>query len=389
MIEFGIDSILQQNPNWKKQRIGFVTNHAATTNSLEHSRKALLENGFNIVCLFSPEHGLDVKGEDGAFIENGIDTLTQLPIVSLYGNKLAPTKEDVANLDYILFDIPDIGCRFYTYLWTLTHVLEACAKLNKPLIILDRPNPISGDLVNAEGPILNEETCSSFIGRWAMPLRHACTLGELALFFNTTKLIGTTVEVIQCKQWQRHYFQPNWHMKFVPTSPAMQHFEAALLYPGLGLLEATNISEGRGTQKAFEVVGAPWLQHEIVCSIFNELQDNVLLFPTTFIPNTSKYVNELCYGVGFTINNVATFQPVYTALLLVQLIKQLHPEDFKWTTYPTLVNPNGTGHLDKLLGIENSEVIFELPMQSFLQKIEQITFVGNWQQIIEPYLLYE
>ncbi|MEI2708458.1 MAG: exo-beta-N-acetylmuramidase NamZ domain-containing protein [Chitinophagaceae bacterium] len=156
MIEFGIDSILQQNPSWKKQRIGFVTNHAATTNTLEYSRKALLENGFNVVCLFSPEHGLDIKGEDGAFIENGIDTLTQLPIVSLYGKKLAPTKEDVANLDCILFDIPDIGCRFYTYLWTLTHVLEACAKLKKPLIILDRPNPISGDLVNAEGPILNE-----------------------------------------------------------------------------------------------------------------------------------------------------------------------------------------------------------------------------------------
>jgi len=312
MIEFGIDTILQQQPHWKKQRIGLVTNHAATTNTFIPSRKALLDNGFNIVQLFSPEHGLDVQGADGTFISNGMDALTQLPITSLYGNQLAPTEEDLNSIDVIVFDIPDIGCRFYTYLWTMTHVLEACGKYNKPLIILDRPNPISGNLLLTEGPILDEINCSSFIGRWAIPLRHGCTLGELALYFNQIKFIQATVEVIPCKNWKRTDFQPNWQMKFVATSPAMQNFNAALLYPGLGLLEATNISEGRGTNHAFEIAGAPWLKADELCFLFNEMQDEVELQPIQFTPNNSKYSNEVCNGVQFRVKDHANFFPVFT-----------------------------------------------------------------------------
>ena len=197
MIHFGIDILLKQNPSWKKKRIGLVTNHAATTNKLIPSRKALLDKGFNIIKLFSPEHGLDVKGADGAKMKDGIDTLTNLPVISLYNRKLAPGKKDLMDIDIILFDIPDIGCRCYTYLWTMTYVAEACAKHKKKLIILDRPNPVSGNLQLAEGPILDEKKCASFIGRWDIPLRHSCTLGELALYFNQSKNIHADIEIIK------------------------------------------------------------------------------------------------------------------------------------------------------------------------------------------------
>ncbi len=388
MIQFGIDNLLLQNPAWKTHNIALVTNHAATTNQLIPTRKALIENGYNIIQLFSPEHGLDVKGADGNFIHDGIDDLTQLPIISLYGNKLKPTEEDLQKIDIVLFDIPDIGCRYYTYLWTMTHVLEACAKHKKQLIILDRPNPISGILDLAEGPLLNEEHCSSFIGRWAMPLRHCCTLGELALYFNTTKQLNTKLEIITCSNWNRNQFQHNWNIDFVPTSPAIKNLNAALLYPGLGLLEATNISEGRGTNQSFEIVGAPWLDASIVCSLFNQIQDDVLLTENQFIPTDSKFKNEKCKGVQFIINNSTTYQPVFTALLFIKLVKDTHAQYFQWMPYPTNVNPTGTQHLDKLLGITNSESVFNLPFQQFLQQIQQITKVQNWQNEVGEYLLY-
>ena len=297
MLLFGVDNLLQQNPSWKNKRIALVTNNAATTNHLQPSRLALLQNGFNIVKLFSPEHGLNTKGIDGAFINNSIDELTQLPIISLYSKKLQPSQEDVADIDVLLFDIPDVGCRFYTYLWTMTYVMEAAAKYNKPLIILDRPNPISGNLKMAEGVMLDEENCSSFIGRWSIPLRHSCTLGELALYFNKAKNIHAKLEIIPCKNWNRNMFLPDWKIAFVPTSPAIKNFNSMLLYCGLGLLEATNISEGRGTENSFEIAGAPYINNEMLCKIFNTIQDEIELETKNFIPKENKYANELCNGV--------------------------------------------------------------------------------------------
>src|SRR5690606_8412023 len=146
-------------------------------------RKALQDAGFQLVKLFSPEHGLLAVGADGVAQADFVDPLTGLPVVSLYGSKMAPEPQDLESLDAVLFDIPDVGCRFYTYLWTLSYVMEGCARARIPLFVLDRPNPLGGDLSQAEGPMLDEAHCSSFIGRWSIPIRHSCTLGELALYF--------------------------------------------------------------------------------------------------------------------------------------------------------------------------------------------------------------
>src|SRR5882724_995681 len=289
-LRFGADIFSQQANKYRDQRLALVTNEAATTIGGEPARQALLSAGFTIVRLFSPEHGLERRGEDGHEMPDGKDALTGLPVISLYGDKLGPDAADLADIDILLFDLPDIGCRFYTYLWTLSHVMEACERHRKPLLILDRPNPLSGNLDLAEGPMPDEERCASFLGRWSIPLRHSCTFGELARYWKAMRLPGLDLRVIGIQGWERNSFHRDWGIPFVPTSPAMTNGEAALLYPGLGLLEATNLSEGRGTDGPFRMAGAPWLDNVRISALFNDLRlTGVSTEPVGFIPASSKY----------------------------------------------------------------------------------------------------
>lgn len=369
-------------------RIGMITNEAAQTRDGIASRKSLLENGFNITTLFSPEHGLDVQGADGHAMSDGTDLLTGLPIISLYGERLTPEELHVKNIDVLLFDVPDVGSRFYTYVWTLTHVMETAAVHHKPLIILDRPNPISGILELAEGPFLDEIN-SSFIGRWTMPVRHSLTLGELALYFNETKKIGTALTIIPCKGWNREQFQPDWKIPFVATSPAIQSFESMLCYPGLCLLEATNLTEGRGTDYSFTSIGAPWLQAERVADMLNDISGGEFsAHPISYIPKHSKYKNQSCHAVALSVNDRISFQSVLTGMICIKLIKTLHPKDFEWANYPTSVNPTGHNHLDKLTGISNSQQLFDLPFPSFITEITKQTNARAWKEMVSKVLIY-
>lgn len=386
---FGVDKILiSEMVPWKNQRIGMVTNEGATTQNLVPSRLALQKAGFNLKKLFSPEHGISAKGADGAPMLNGVDELTDLPIISLYGPKLAPTADDLTDIDLILFDVPDIGVRFYTYLWTLSYLLETSAKHQIPLIILDRPNPISGAMHLNEGPWLNPN-CASFIGRWPMPIRHGCTLGELALYYNSERNINAPLEIITCQHWNRVMFQLDWGIPFVPTSPAIQRVESTLLYPGLCFLEATNLSEGRSSDFSFEAVGSPWLNADAVAQQINLfIGDELSCRPVHFIPHQNKYAGEQCNGVHFKVNDPLQFKPVFFGLFLIRIIKDLHPDTFEWAPYKTHVNPGGIHHLDKLLGIPNAEELFELPMSIFIQKCTKETKVTDWDAKVSNYLQY-
>jgi len=375
-MQYGIDVLLGQQPHWKSKRIALVTNHAATTGRFVPSRIALLQQGFNIVKLFSPEHGLDTTGADGHAMGNSLDTLTQLPVISLYGDKLAPSREDLADIDLVLFDIPDVGSRFYTYLWTMSHVLEACAAFDLPFIIADRPNPLSGNLQLAEGPMLDETHCSSFIGRWSTPVRHSCTLGELARYFNSSRGINCRLEIIPCLNWNRKMFYADWNHSFVPLSPAIPTFESALLYPGLCFLEATNCSEGRGTATPFRTAGAPWLQANETARLFNNITRN------------SVHARPVNNGVMLHVSDPFNFLPVTTGWLLIRIIKELHPNDFKWATYPTHVNPTGKKHLDLLSGILNSEVLFDVDLFDFGDVLKKHIVLNDWALRIQPYLIY-
>lgn len=381
-VQFGIDSFLRHTNDKKQLRYGLVTNNVATTSGGEPSRLALLKAGFTIKKLFSPEHGLTAKGEDGSFQSNSIDTMTDLPVISLYSNRLQPSHDDLNDIDIILFDIPDVGCRFYTYLWTMTYVMEACAANDKPIIIFDRPNPIGGDLDKAEGPGLDETSCSSFIGRWNIPVRHSCTLGELATYFAGTKINNCDLQIIKVKNWNRllSVSEANWH--FLPTSPAIRDAETALLYPGMGLLEGINVNEGRGTEYPFKICGAPWIDDSLLYKAFAQSKPaGIVIKEISYIPETGIYSGATCYGLKISLTDAHSFKPVKTVLQLLHLITRLFPGKCEERLYPTVANPSGRGHLDKLTGIPHS---FEkIKTGSTLS-----TDVNYWKETIRPFLLY-
>ncbi|MBS1621205.1 MAG: DUF1343 domain-containing protein [Bacteroidetes bacterium] len=381
---FGIDSILHQKTENKNTRYGLVTNNAATTSDRTPTRIALLKAGFHIVKLFSPEHGLTAKGEDGVYQNNSVDPLTLLPVISLYGEKSGPDETDLADIDAILFDIPDSGCRFYTYLWTMTFVMEACAGCKKKFILLDRPNPISGNLDLAEGPMLDEKNCSSFIGRWSIPIRHCCTLGELAYYFSQTRINKLDLEIIRIQNWNRNEISKKTSTAFIPPSPAITDIETALLYPGMGLLEGINVNEGRGTDTPFKIVGAPWIKKSELQEEFLSLKiKGIRSQAHSYIPVSGQYVNENCNGIRFSITDASQFRPVHTGLQLIHLLISLYPDYCTNRFYKTNVNPSGENHLDKLSGVAQSlEKIKkgEIP-QSYLNNPE-------WKALITPFLLY-
>lgn len=374
-VQFGVDHLLVLKPSWKQLRIGMLTNDAAKTCDGIPSRKALIDQGFNLVQLFSPEHGIDTNGKDGAFMKDGLDPITNLPIISLYGNKFAPEATDLENIDLLLFDVPDAGTRFYTFLWSMSYFVEAAAKYHKKIVLLDRPNPLSGNFDLAEGPLL-DPAVSSFIGRFSIPVKHQATLGELALYFNHLMDWKADIEIVKCSGWKRWHTFFEWGLPWVKTSPAIQNFESCLLYPGLCFFEATNLSIGRDTAFSFEWIGAPWLKVDTLTAIMNQvLGDDLKIEP-------------LKEAVRLKVKEPSNYKAVMNGLIMLKLIKDIHPADFKWAPYPTEHNKTGEGHLSKLLGIPNAEQLFDLPLKDWLQQLSKLLRVNHWRQEMEPFLLY-
>lgn len=378
----GLDVVLSQPAPYTQYRWALVTNDAARTADGRHSRHALLDAGLDIRHLYAPEHGLQAVGEDGAPQPDGIDTLTGLPVSSLYGTRWGPDPADLLPFDAVLFDIPDIGCRFYTYLWTLTHVMESCAAARRPLYIADRPNPIGTMLANAEGPFLNEAHCSSFLGRWNIPLKHACTLGELANYFAATRVPGLTLHVIPIPGYRRR--PASLSDAFHPTSPAMPSLSTALLYPGLGLLEGILVNDGRGTEKPFTRFGAPWLQPATILEHWpKEDRQGVAFQEASFVASTGPYAGASCKALQARVTDPVRLMAVRLGISLLKTIAAIHPEHWEERTYPTVANPAGKGHLDRLIGIPNA-----VQRLSDIQA-EQVTKAREWRSTIQPYLLYE
>ncbi|MFY7651731.1 MAG: exo-beta-N-acetylmuramidase NamZ domain-containing protein [Chitinophagaceae bacterium] len=384
-VNYGIDVLLTTlDINWKNKRIALATNNAALTKKGVPVRKALQNANFNLVKLFSPEHGITAMGADGKPMLDGIDDLTNLPIVSLYNNKLYPLQKDLFDVEIIVFDIPDCGARFYTFLWTMTYLLEVCSVHKIPFVILDRPNPLSGDLLKTEGPIL-QESCASFLGRFSIPITHGCTMAELAVYFDTIFKWQVDISIYRCTNWQRNQYLTDTNLIFVPTSPAITSYNSMLLYPGLCFLEATNLSEGRFTNHSFEVVAAPWLNaKELMKILTKEFSDCLLCSETVVTPTKGKYQGIACNAVVFTVINKQLFKPVWLGIYLLKAVIQLHANTFKWDNYPTMVNPTGANHLDKLIGITNATtLIYE---EHYFWK--NCLNTKHWQHIIQPYLLY-
>jgi uncharacterized protein YbbC (DUF1343 family) len=387
-LQFGIDIILQNEPHWKKDRIGMLTNDAAKTNKGIVSRLALKEAGFNLIKIFSPEHGIKVTGADGAFMNDGLDEITELPIISLYGEKFMPSQNDLANIDVLLFDVPDAGTRFYTYLWSMTYWIEAAAKFNKQVIILDRPNPLGGSISMSEGPML-DDTLTSFIGRFNIPIKHQCTFGELAMYFNAVQGWNANIKIIKCDGWNREKMFYDWNLQWVSPSPALQNIEANILYPGLCFFEATNLSVGRGTKYAFEWIGAKWINIPAMTMACQTILREDLKIEPVSLPITINGMSTETNGIRVKVIEPQYYDAVLNGLLLLKIIKDIHPKYFKWMPYPTTANPSGENHLSLLLGVPNAESIFDLPLQQWLQKMGVLLRVDEWRTLIEPHLIYK
>lgn len=377
----GIDSFLLRESAFRNQRFALVTNNAATDSVGTLSRVALLKKHFNLIRLFSPEHGITVKGDDGVRQRGGMDVVTGLPVVSLYSEKLAPDEDDLEDVDLVLFDIPDVGCRFYTYLWTMTHVMEACARVDKRFVVLDRPNPIGALLEHTEGPMLDEVHCASFIGRWNIPLKHSCTLGELALYFAATRMPSLQIEVEKVSGYHRHNTAMD-AFGFVPTSPAIQDIHTAILYPGTGLWEGILVNEGRGTDHPFSQIGAPWINGNELCEALQSLLQHVRAEPVQYVPSSGVYAEETCCGVKLNITEPSEFKAVSSGIEIIKTLFKLYPDSVEERLYTTHANPAGARHLDKLLGYPNA---FE---KLKYNEMPEIKIAANWERKIKQHLLY-
>ncbi|MCC6245618.1 MAG: DUF1343 domain-containing protein [Gemmatimonadaceae bacterium] len=389
-IRFGVDQLVADpsRVGWAR-RVGLVTNNAArlAADHTQFGRHALQRAGVPLVRLFGPEHGLSGHAADGAAVTDGHDAVTDLPVVSLYGTTMRPSPANVADLDLMLFDIPDVGARFYTYTWTLYHVLLACADANVPLVVLDRPNPLGGVLADAEGPIL-DLAFRSFIGEDRIPIRHSLTLGELARLWDAERLGSRTASVVTVDGWQRHLRWPQLQLPWIETSPSMPSYDSVRWYPATCLFEATNLSVGRGTDRPFQMVGAPWLDAPRTCESL--AQHGIASSPTLFRPKLPPYAGEVCRAVELH-DAPAVSGIVATGLQLLAVVSRLHRSQFAWHAYKTSANPGGENHFERLLGIGDARAAYDAQTDEVTRtRIRSWTDASAWVSRVRsgPPLLY-
>jgi uncharacterized protein YbbC (DUF1343 family) len=309
------------------RRVGLITNASSVLPDLTDTQTALHAIGVCLVALFSPEHGLYGVEPDGAAVTSGRGP-EGLPVYSLYGETCRPTPEMLASLDVLLFDIQDVGARFYTYIWTMSLALEAAAEAGLAFIVLDRPNPLGGQA--SEGPVLEPEY-ASFVGRHPIPIRYGLTIGELAGWLNGELNLGADLTVVPMQGWRREMFFEDTGLPWVPPSPAMPWPASALVYPGTCLIEGTNLSEGRGTALPFHLVGAPWIDGRRLADALNRLElAGVRFRPAVFQPAAHKWAGQRCGGVQLHATDRRAFRPVTAGLHVLATVRALYPDRFAW-----------------------------------------------------------
>ncbi|MGE0911716.1 exo-beta-N-acetylmuramidase NamZ family protein [Bacillus atrophaeus] len=340
-VQTGIDILLS---DYKKQlkgkKIGLITNPTGVNSSLKSSVDVLSQDpDIQLTTLYGPEHGVRGDAQAGDEVASYIDEKTGLPVYSLYGKTKKPTPEMLKNVDVLVFDIQDVGTRYYTYIYTMAYAMEAAKENGIPFIVLDRPNPQGGQQV--EGPVL-EPGYSSFVGLYPIPLKHGMTIGELALLFNKEFEINADLTVVKMKRWKRKMNFDDTGLPFVLPSPNMPTIDSTFVYPATGLIEGTNVSEGRGTTKPFEFIGAPYMKSTQLEEKLNSLGlPGVTFRAASYIPTFSKHQGKLCHGVQIYVTDRKTFEAVKTGLSLIKTIHDLYPDDFVFLA---------TGSFDKLIG---------------------------------------
>ncbi|MDP4173158.1 MAG: DUF1343 domain-containing protein [Bacteroidota bacterium] len=371
----------------KGKNIGLITNHTGLLSDGRHLADVLHENKeVHLVALFGPEHG--VRGDTTGAVIDAVDKKTGIPAYSLYGKTYKPTAQMLKGVDILIYDIQDVGARFYTYISTLGHVMEAAAENNIPIIVLDRPNPLRG--LRSDG-FVTEDTMKSFVAFGKIPVEHGMTVGEIAMLYNGEGMLKdgkkADLKVIKMEGWKRNKWFDQTGLKWVKTSPNLPYLESAVVYPGTCFFEGVNISEGRGTDKPFQYVGAPWIDNQRALELLKSkklkgVELKAVEFTPTLRANNAhppKYNNQVCKGLYLDIKDRNSFEPVKAGICMLWAFKQTNSDSLKWRPQ-TLDKLAATPKLREMLDLGKSPEEIFASWQGDLKK---------FQKIRSKYLLYK
>lgn len=333
-VRSGVERLLAgEAEHLRALRLGLIHHPASVTADLKSTARELIGGGFDLRVLFGPQHGAHGEKQDNMVESDHFhDSATGLRSYSLYGEVRKPTADMLADIDVLLFDLQDVGVRVYTFVWTMALAMEACAETGVRFVVLDRPNPVGG--VHREGPAL-EPGFESFVGLHPIPLRHGLTCGELARWLVRERGIDCQLEVVECSGWRRSDTWGETGLPWVAPSPNLPTVDSCGVYPGMVLLEGTNLSEGRGTTRPFELFGAPFLDPEQLAeSLRPRLGEGVVLRPCYFEPTFQKHEGTACGGGQLHVTDGGVFRPVHTALAVLSAVRDCAPADFRWREPP-------------------------------------------------------
>ncbi|MHA7581174.1 exo-beta-N-acetylmuramidase NamZ family protein [Paenibacillus vandeheii] len=365
-------------------RIGLMTNPTGITSDFISTVDvcAGLANT-QLTALYACEHGLDGELQAGVRFGDTMHSRLGIPVFSLYGEHKKPTPAMLVGVDTVLYDIQDVGVRYYTYASTLFHMMQACAEAGKRLLVLDRPNPLGGDVV--EGGVLSAGY-ESLVGAWRVPIRTGLTVGELALLVNSEMEVPCELDVIAMEGWRRSMEFTDCNLPWMLPSPNMPTLDSVRVYAGTCLFEGTNVSEGRGTTRPFEWIGAPWVDGERLAERFRDYHlEGLHVHPVYMSPTFSKHAGELCGGVRIFVTDSSTFQAVDTGLILLHELASLYSEQFQWLEPPQ----SGSRYFIDLLtgGREVREIIHD--RERVIGLIKSWKFQAEeWKERRKPFLLY-
>ena len=376
--ELGIDVLLHERADLiQGKNVGLITNPTGVNRQLVSDIDLIAHApGVHLVALFGPEHGIRGAHQAGAQVGPYRDPQTGTLVYSLYGKDREPTPQMLKGVDVLVFDIQPVGTRFYTYLYTMADAMKAAARAHIPFVVLDRPDPLNG--IKVQGPVLEPEY-ASFVGQYPIALRYGMTVGELATLFNAEFHIGADLTVVKMRGWGRSMYYDDTPLQFVMPSPNMPTPTTALVYPGFGLIEGTNVSEGRGTTRPFELLGAPWIDATKLADALNQKHLPGASFrPVHFTPTFSKYEGTLCNGVQVHVLDRQTFNPVVAGLTTIETIHELYPTQFEFKK----------GHFDNLIGNDwiRQDIEKDVPVSEIRARWQKS--LATFEQVRRKYLLY-
>lgn len=376
----GVEVLLDdQKELLKGKKVGLITNPTGIDSKINSIVDLLYEDpDIELTALFGPEHGVRGDAQAGSYVESYIDEKTGLPVYSLYGKTNKPTPEMLKNVEVLLFDIQDVGTRHYTYIYTMAYAMEAAKENNIPIVVLDRPNPQGG--LSVDGPVLEPDS-SSFIGLYPIPTKHGMTVGELATFFNKEFKIGADLKVVKMKGWKRSMNYDETGLPFVLPSPNMPTVSTTFIYPATGLIEGTNLSEGRGTTKPFEIIGAPYINSTNLAAKLNSLSlPGVKFRAASFTPTSSKHVGKLSHGVEIYVTDRDKLEAVSTGLHIIKTIHDMYPNDFQFLS---------NNFFDKLIGNDwiRAMIIEGASVTDIMNKYQKQQ--DEFKKVRKEYLMYK